>query len=88
VKALFIPLRREWFNAFLAGTKCEEWRRYGARWNETSCAIGREVILSLGFTRTRLTGRVVTFKQRPATGPAADIYGDGTLCAVIGIDLQ
>jgi hypothetical protein len=88
MKPLFIPLRREWFDAFAAGIKTEEWRRHDARWNERTCAIGQEVILSLGYTRARLLGRVVSFDVRPATGPAADIYGAGTPCAVIGITLR
>lgn len=85
---LFIALRREWFEAFLDGSKTDEWRRYGSRWNETSCSIGRPVILSLGYTKTRLTGVIVGFRIRQATGPAMEIFGAGTKCAVIELQLD
>lgn len=85
MKPLFIPLRREWFEAFAAGTKRHEWRRHDNRWNARTCVVGRPVILSLGYSGARLTGRVTSFNVRPATGPAALIYGEGTDCAVIGV---
>jgi hypothetical protein len=84
---LFVPLKTEWFEAFRSGAKVEEWRRYGGRWNETSCRIGRPVVLSLGYTRTRLTGFVIGFRIRVASKAAATIYGEGTRCAVIRIRL-
>ena len=74
---LFIPLRREWFEAFAAGTKTQEWRRYGPGWNERTCLIGRPVTLALGYTRTRLHGVVTSFGVRRARGPAAELYGAG-----------
>ncbi len=87
-KPLWIPLRREWFIAFRDGGKGHEWRLYGPRWNEDSCFIGRPVTLSLGYTRTRLSGVVVSFDRRRAVAPAvAELYGKGTMCAVIGITL-
>ena len=85
---LFIPLRREWFAAFAVGEKTEEWRRYGPRWNHRTCAPGRPVVLSLGYTRTRLAGRLVAFHVAPAEGPAAELFGAGTPCAVLTIDLD
>ena len=87
-RPLFIVLRREWFDAFGSGSKTDEWRRYGPRWNEKTCRIGRRVILSLGYTPRRLFGVVVAFRVRKATGPAAAIYGQGTPCAVIEIRLD
>ncbi len=56
--------------------------RYSARWTETTCRIGRPVVLSLGYTRTRLTGVVTGFRTRVATQAAATIYGEGTRCAI------
>src|SRR3954467_15704147 len=85
---LFIVLRKQWFREFQEGTKTEEWRRYGPRWNAQSCWIGRRVTLSLGYTTTRLTGNVISFDVRPATGGAIEIYGQGTQCAVIGIRID
>lgn len=87
-RPLFIPLRREWFDAFARGEKRHEWRRYGPRWNEATCPIGRPVVLALGYTRSRLIGRIVSFERRPTEGPAIDIYGAGAICAVIGIALD
>ena len=88
VRPLFIPLRRQWFEAFAKGSKGIEWRRYGPRWNERTCLIGRPVTLALGYTRTRLYGKVVSFAIAPAELPgAAEIYGEGTVCALIGIKL-
>ena len=42
--------------------------------------------LALGYTRTRLHGVIVSFEVRPAApGAAAELYGVGTPCAVIGV---
>lgn len=89
MKPLFIALRREWFDAFARGEKTAEWRRYGRQWNEAQCPPGRPVILSLGYSGARLTGRVTGFSVKPApAGGAGRIYGTGTQCAVIGIALD
>jgi len=87
VRPLFIPLARKWFDAFASGEKNQEWRRYGARWNERVCAMGRPVLLSLGYTRTRLPGRIIGFERVPAAGPAIEIYGADAECALIHIAL-
>ncbi len=66
-KPLFIPLKREFFEAFEAGTKTEEFRQHGARWNERTCSIGRAVTLSLGYGRQRRIHGIVTgFRTAPA----------------------
>lgn len=39
-KPLFIPLKTEYYNAFCDGTKPEEFRKYGDRWNERTCRSG------------------------------------------------
>jgi hypothetical protein len=82
-----VPLRREWFIAFRDGTKQHEWRRYGPRWNESTCYVGRPVILSLGYSGPRLTAVVVSFQKRKATKAVAALFGEGTICAVIGVEL-
>ena len=62
---LFIPLKREYFEAFKCGSKTEEFRRYGPRWNERACTVGRPVTLSLGYgTAHRLTGTIWRFKKQ------------------------
>jgi hypothetical protein len=64
VKALFIPLRTEFYVAFANGTKTDEYRLYGPRWNERTCNVGRRVVISHGYgTRHRLHGRVVSFAR-------------------------
>lgn len=64
-KPLFVPLKAEFYDAFASGTKTEELRRYGPRWNERVCRIGRAVTLSRGYGKTaRLTGRIWRFKRQ------------------------
>jgi hypothetical protein len=59
-RPLFIPLKREYFDAFSKGEKSIEWRIYGPRWTERTCWPGRLVTLSLGYgKRHRLSGTVV-----------------------------
>ena len=84
-KPLFVPLRREHFEAFASGRKRVETRRYSARWNERSCRIGRPVVLSLGYAGARLSGRVVSFERATRD---SDIYGQGADCALIGIEIM
>lgn len=48
-KPLFIPLKTEYYEAFKNGTKTEELRKLGPRWNEKTCGVGRDVILSKGY---------------------------------------
>lgn len=64
-KPLFVPLKAEFFEAFAAGTKQDELRRYGPRWNERTCPVGRPVVLSRGYGKAqRLTGCVRAFKRQ------------------------
>ena len=86
-KPLFVPLRTEWFEAFASGKKHEEWRRYGPRWNEKTCRVGRPVTLSHGYSGARLAGEVTFFRIERAKHAAAEIFGKDTRCAVIGIKL-
>jgi hypothetical protein len=89
-KPLYVILRRQWFDAFVDGSKTEEWRRYGAHFNEETCSIGRQVTLALGYTRRRMTGRIRSFRTvRLKPGDAAcAIYGEGAVCAVFGVELD
>jgi len=65
VGPLFVPLRSAYYEAFADGSKTEELRLYGPRWNERTCAVGREVTLSKGYgKRNRMTGRIWKFKRQ------------------------
>lgn len=92
-RPLFIPLNREYFEAFERGEKTTEYRVYGPRWNERTCTIGRRVTLSLGYGKQRrLTGRVARFeKNREPLKTLAWLkcYGHRTGdCACITVDLD
>jgi hypothetical protein len=66
-KPLFIPLKTKYFEAFENGTKTTELRVYGSRWNEKTCYVGREVVLSKGYgKKSRLEGLVVDIEVVPA----------------------
>ncbi len=63
-KALFIPLKTEWYEAFESGVKRAELRIYGNRWNERTCRIGRAVTLSKGYgVKNRIHGHVSNFEK-------------------------
>jgi len=65
MKPLFIPLQTKYYEQFAAGEKHEELRRYGPRWNEKTCMIDREVVLSKGYgKKNRMTGRISKFKRQ------------------------
>ena len=65
MKPLFIPLMGEYYDRFAAGTKTEELRLYGPRWNEKTCTPGRPVVLSRGYgKRSRMQGVISGFKKR------------------------
>lgn len=48
MKPLFLPLKTEYWQQFRDGTKSDELRLYGPRWNERTCAVGRSITLSRG----------------------------------------
>lgn len=83
MKPLFVPLNTEYYNAFADGSKREELRRYGPRWNEKTCPVGRAVGLSKGYGKAhRMTGEIWKFKRQHgstfgSTYQAAilDVYG-------------
>lgn len=92
-KPLFIPLRKEYFEAFERGDKGSELRIYGPRWNERTCKPGRYVILSCGYGKhRRLLGRITQFANVPGELMAEQVQpvlGDvsGKRIAVIHIQL-
>jgi hypothetical protein len=83
-KPLFIVVAMRYFKQFQDGTKpgMEEFRPYGARWNEQTCRVGRECIISAGYGKKhRLHGQVAGFRVDQHTicwTPAwEDCYGPG-----------
>lgn len=52
---LFIPLKREFYEAFRRGDKIWEYRRAGGPWNPRTCPPGRRVVLSLGYGKAHRT---------------------------------
>ena len=66
-KALFIPLKSEFYEAFERGDKDEEYRVYGPRWNYNTCFPGRPVILSKGYGKKhRMAGTISKVSMRTA----------------------
>ena len=93
IKPLFLPLKAEYFDAFERGIKRLEYRRAGKRFNDRSCFIGRDVVLSRGYGKARrLTGRITSFTvdESPLKLPGwVDCYGSAQAkAAVIGIELH
>lgn len=86
-KALFIPLKRVWFEAFLRGVKDTEYRAYGPRWNEATCRVGRKARLSLGYSNLKYLDRTVAaFEKLPrdkAPEAAREIYPKAPFIAAI-----
>lgn len=67
-KPLFIPLMAEHYTDFAQGRKTHEFRRYGPRWNETTCPVGRPAILSKGYGKQfRMKGEINHFSRRHAS---------------------
>ncbi len=68
MKPLFIPLKTEYYEAFKSGAKTEELRLFGKRWNNETCKIGREVILSKGYGKhDRMKGIIWQFACQHGT---------------------
>jgi hypothetical protein len=91
-KPLFVPLKTAYFEGFKNRTKTTEYRPFGPRWNERTCRVGREVVLSKGYGKAhRLKGRIVGFRtsQEPTQTKAwRDCYGDLiALAACIEIEI-
>lgn len=89
-KPLFIPLKTQYFDAFLDGSKTVEYRRYGARWNERTCEVGRRVVISKGYGKqSRREGVVVGFERRRMDSRDwIDCYGEPGEAACIMVKLD
>jgi Lar family restriction alleviation protein len=79
-KPLWIPLKREYFEAFERGEKSIEYRRYGGRWAEQHVYPGRPAILGLGYSGRRLRAIVTGFETRVMD---SQTYGPQVLLALI-----
>lgn len=94
VKPLFIPLRACYYMQFENGTKKIEFRKYGPRWNERVCTVGRPVVLSSGYgKRFRLNGTIVSFEKTAAAKSTGRIslefiIGPVDFIAEIGIKIE
>lgn len=85
-KALFIPLKTEFYEGFESGKKRSELRLYGARWNEKTCAPGRAVVLSKGYGKAnRLRGQIVAFHRRKSDTFGSTYQGHIEACYGPGV---
>jgi hypothetical protein len=84
MKPLFIPLKAIYFDAFASGEKSQEFRKYGARWNERTCPVGRRLVLSRGYGKqSRLYGTVGSAGKCIAGHVFKEIYGEHAECFAI-----
>lgn len=61
-KDLFIPLKREYYEAFERGDKDTEYRLPGGPWNERTCYPGRMATLSMGYGKARrMRKKIISF---------------------------
>lgn len=84
-KALFIPIRACWFREFASGEKTIEFRKAGKRWNAQTCFVGRQAVISCGYSGSRLRAVVVDFKILPfhqAPIEFIEIFGEVDCAAI------
>ena len=92
-KPLFIPLKTEYYQAFVLGEKDTEYRKYGPGWNERTCWVGRPVVISKGYGKqNRTCGVIRSFAIIDGSSIPGDsvekCYGTNDIqLAAIGIDL-
>lgn len=80
-KALFIPLKGKYYDAFASAEKTSEYRAYGPRWNNKTCYSGRKVVLSRGYGKAHRMNAVISLAEIvPPTPDFLAIYGDGKQC--------
>lgn len=97
-KPLFVPLQSRWYFAFEHRIKKFEVRIYGPRWNEKTCRVGRDAVLSRGYGKAnRLAAEVVSFEKLksykdlpdPYRGEFLEVFGDrDDEIAFIGLDVK
>lgn len=59
MSAAFIPLKKKYFEQFRDGKSTVEYRRYGPRWKEDLFPRGRKVILSCGYSGSRIYAETI-----------------------------
>ena len=78
---LFVSLATKHFDRFWNGDKDTERRIYGGRWTEKTCAVGREVTLSLGYSGTRrIATEITAFAAVPLKKLPHDTQNDLRAC--------
>ena len=89
-KPLFVPLKSEFYDAFVSWQKIWEYRKYGPRWNEKTCFIGRRVVLSKGYGKqNRSMGTIRGFETKRQTSKEwIACYGEPGEAACILIELD
>ncbi len=86
-----MPLKAEYYEQFKLGKKRFEYRKYGKRFNENTCSVGRYVMLSKGYGKlNRIYGKIVSFNRvKEHNEDFKKVYGDtDSDMAVIGIELK
>ena len=64
-KNLFVPLKTEFYDKIKSGEKLEEFRLYGSKWNEKTCALGRGITFSKGYGKhERMYGTVTGYSDQ------------------------
>lgn len=94
-KPLFVPLKTEYYEAFVSGEKKFEYRRHGPGWNAHTCQVGRPVTISKGYGREhRRSGIITSFEvilgsNAPNPDQVHAVYGTTDIeIAKIGIKLD
>ncbi len=91
MKPLFIPLKTRWFREFAEGRKNVEYRVYGPRWHEGTCVIGRDAVISHGYSGDRLSAVVSGFRKIElgrAPVEAQKLFAGHTHLAEIALDFN
>lgn len=84
-KPLFVPLQKKYFMQFVDGTKRDEYRVNGPRWNKGTCTPGRQVVIANGYGWPRLRARIVTTTILPAQEApleARELFGEQELIRI------
>lgn len=90
-KPLFIPLKSEYYWAFVNRIKDIEYRRHNKTWRAKNCRVGRRVVLSCGYGKqNRVEGVIRSFNvvHGSQISGVEKVYGTTDIeLAAIGIDL-
>lgn len=89
-RPLFIPLYAEHFEAFERGDKTIEYRRWGARWNDSAIKPGRVAIIARGYSGPRLDAIVIKVERVRASSikPRPALFPKSTILCAISLELR